>query len=65
MVSITEITGMEGDIITTQDLFEYEQEGIDENGKVKGEFLPTGRIPEFYDELRQRGLPVDMHIFDR
>ena len=38
---------------------------FDENGKVKGEFLPTGRVPEFYDELRQRGLPVDMSIFDR
>jgi pilus assembly protein CpaF len=65
ITNITEITGTEGDIVQMQDIFVYKQEGFDENGKVKGEFVATGRIPEFYDELRQRGLPVDMSIFDR
>ena len=65
ITNITEITGTEGDIVQMQDIFVFKQAGFDENGKVKGEFLATGRIPEFYDELRQRGLPVDMSIFDR
>jgi len=65
ITNITEITGTEGDIVQMQDIFVFKQAGFDENGKVKGEFLATGRIPEFYDELRQRGLPVDMNIFDR
>jgi pilus assembly protein CpaF len=65
ITNITEITGTEGDIVQMQDIFVFKQEGFDEEGKVKGEFQPTGRIPEFYDELRQRGLPVDMSIFDK
>ncbi len=65
IINITEITGTEGEIVQMQDIFVFKQEGFDENGKVKGEFQATGRIPEFYDELRQRGLPVDMSIFDR
>jgi pilus assembly protein CpaF len=65
IINITEITGTEGEIVQMQDIFVFKQEGFDENGKVKGEFHATGRVPEFYDELRQRGLPVDMSIFDR
>jgi len=64
VVNIAEVTGTEGDVVQMQDIFIYQQNGFDENGKVKGEFLATGRIPEFYDDLRKRGLPVDMTIFD-
>lgn len=60
---ISEITGMEGDIITMQDIFLFRQEGYDESGKVLGEFIATGFIPKFYDELRQRGIEVDLSIF--
>ncbi len=60
---ISEITGMEGDIITMQDIFLFKQQGYDENGKVLGEFVPTGFIPKFYDELRQRGIELDLSIF--
>ncbi len=60
---ISEITGMEGDIITMQDIFVFRQQGYDENGKVLGEFVPTGFIPKFYDELRQRGIELDLSIF--
>jgi len=62
---ISEVTGTEGEIVQMQDIFIFKQDGFDDKGKVKGEFQATGRIPEFYDELRQRGLPVDMGIFDR
>ena len=64
VVNITEITGTEGDIVQMQDIFKFQQEGFDDNGKVKGHFHATGRVPEFYEDLRQRGLPVDMSIFE-
>ncbi|MCX7945131.1 MAG: ATPase, T2SS/T4P/T4SS family [Deltaproteobacteria bacterium] len=60
---ISEITGMEGDIITMQDIFVFKQQGYDENGRVLGEFVATGFIPKFYDELRQRGIELDLSIF--
>ncbi|MGB9600869.1 MAG: CpaF family protein, partial [Myxococcota bacterium] len=60
---ISEITGMEGDIITMQDIFLFKQQGYDENGRVLGEFVATGFIPRFYDELRQRGIELDLSIF--
>ncbi|MDF1562644.1 MAG: ATPase, T2SS/T4P/T4SS family [Deltaproteobacteria bacterium] len=60
---ISEVAGMEVDIVTLQDIFIFKQEGFDENGKVKGRFLATGFIPKFYDELQRRGIPVNMEIF--
>lgn len=63
VVNITEVTGTEGDVVQMQDIFTYKQDGFDENGKVRGQFVATGRVPEFYEDLRQRGLPVDMSIF--
>ncbi len=61
---ITEITGMETGIIQMQDIFRYEQEGYDEDGKLKGRFVATGQVPEFYEQMRKRGLDVDMSIFN-
>lgn len=63
LTNIAEITGVESGIVSMQDIFRYQQEGFDENGKVKGYFEATGAIPHFYEEMRQRGLPVDMSIF--
>jgi pilus assembly protein CpaF len=60
---VTEVTGMEGDIITLQDIFYFKQEGFDEDGRVMGRFLAKGFIPRFYDDLQKRGIPVDMSIF--
>ena len=64
IVNITEVTGTEGDVVSMQDIFKFQQEGFDNEGRVKGHFHATGRVPEFYEDLRQRGLPVDMSIFD-
>ena len=61
--AITEIAGMEVDIITLQDIFYFKQEGFDEQGRVKGRFVATGFIPHFYEDMQRRGLPVDMSIF--
>jgi len=60
---ITEVSGMEGDIITIQDIFSFKQEGFDSEGKVQGRFVASGFIPRFYEDLQRRGLPVDMTIF--
>ncbi|RMG18889.1 MAG: FHA domain-containing protein [Deltaproteobacteria bacterium] len=60
---ISEVVGMEVDIVTLSDIFIFKQEGFDENGKVRGRHVASGFIPKFYDELQRRGIPVNMDIF--
>jgi pilus assembly protein CpaF len=60
---ITEITGMEGDVIQMQDIYVFRQEGFGADGKVRGKFTPTGAIPDFYQDLKERGLDVDLSVF--
>ncbi|VAW90835.1 Type II/IV secretion system ATP hydrolase TadA/VirB11/CpaF, TadA subfamily [hydrothermal vent metagenome] len=61
---ISEITGMESGTIQMHDIFRFKQDGFDDDGRVKGNFVPTGQVPEFYEQLRARGLQVDMSIFN-
>ncbi len=61
---ITEITGMENDVITSQDIFSFKQTGVDDNGKVRGEYVPTGNVPTFLNDLKTKGLAVNMAIFN-
>ena len=61
---ITEVCGMEGERIVMQDLFEFKQEGLTPEGKVKGLLLPTGNVPTFIDEIRSRGVELDPAVFD-
>ncbi len=60
---ITEVTGMEGDIIQLQDIFLYKREGFGPDGKVRGRHIATGQIPEFYEELASRGMEIDLNLF--
>jgi pilus assembly protein CpaF len=61
---ITEVVGMEGDIITLQDLFLFDfKAGIDEMGKYRGQLQPTGLRPYFLDKLQDRGIVVANHLF--
>lgn len=60
---ITELSGQEGDRITMQDIFVYEQAGIDHNGKVNGAFKATGAVPTFMEEIGIRGLSIDRSMF--
>lgn len=62
---VTEVTGMESGVVQMQNLFAFKQSGLDDNGKVLGTLKGTGRVPEFYEDLRQRGLQVDMSIFEQ
>jgi pilus assembly protein CpaF len=61
---ITEITGMEVDIISMQHIFEFKQEGFDPDGRVRGRYVATGLVPRFFDDLQKRGIRVDMSIFN-
>src|ERR1041384_5096871 len=58
VVSISEITGMEGEMVTMQEIFQFERVGIDANGKVMGKFRTTGIRPRFAERLKQYGMPL-------
>lgn len=63
VTSITEITGIEGSTIQLNEIFRFRQNGFDADGRIKGEFEATGQVPQFYEELQERGIDVDMSIF--
>jgi pilus assembly protein CpaF len=63
IVKVTELVGQEGDQILMQDIFEYRQSGVSEDGKVHGEFVATGAVPTFLDDLEMRGITVDRTMF--
>ena len=65
IVGITEVTGMEGDVITMQDIFTYEQQGINTDGNVLGQFVSTGIRPTFLDRFRTSGCELDPALFAR
>ena len=60
---ITEVQHMEGDIITTQDLFRFEQTGMDENGKLTGRFVSTGMQPSFMEKFQVNGVDMPLDFF--
>lgn len=62
VVNITEVSGMEGDVITTTDIFVFEQTGI-ENGKIVGRLRPTGLRPKFMDKIEAAGIHLPPTIF--
>ena len=63
VTAITEVTGMEGNQIVMQDIFTFNQTGIDANGKIVGRMKPTGAIPTWIDQVKARGIEVDMKMF--
>ena len=65
LVSLQEITGMEGEVVTTQEIFKFERQGIDDDGNVLGELIPTGIRPSFTERLRIAGVPLPADLFER
>ncbi|MEE8171143.1 MAG: CpaF family protein [Phycisphaerae bacterium] len=65
IMSITEIQGMEGDAVTMQEIFKFEQLGIDSSGKAFGRHVATGLRPRFIDQLTAHGENLDAAIFER
>ena len=61
---ITELTGAYSDVISMQDIFVFEKDGIAENGKVKGRFRSTGIVPKFTERLKAAGIPIPPGLMD-
>src|SRR4051812_34380833 len=64
VTSISEITGMEGETITMQEIFQYERTGVDKDGQVLGRFRPTGIRPRFAERLKACGLQLPRIFFE-
>jgi pilus assembly protein CpaF len=60
---ITEVCGLEQEVITLQDIFLFEKTGITESGRVTGRFRATGVRPKFYDRLRASGITLPTQMF--
>ena len=63
LVSVQEINGMEGDVITMTEIFAFVRSGMGEKGEVLGEFRPTGMVPAFRDVLAKRGIELPLSLF--
>jgi pilus assembly protein CpaF len=64
LTHVTEVVGMEGDVITLQDLFLFDyRAGIDEHGRFRGTIQPTGLRPRFMERLSDQGTPIDPELF--
>lgn len=62
VINITEVQGMEGEVVVMSDIFSFEQQGI-ENDKVIGQLKPTGLRPKFYERIEATGIQLPSHIF--
>ena len=63
ITNITEVTGMEGDTVTLQDIFVFEQKGVDEKKRVMGRHVPTGIVPKFIEKIETAGVYLPHQIF--
>jgi pilus assembly protein CpaF len=64
VTSITEVTGMEGDMVTLQDIFVFEKRGLSPENRVLGRFAATGIRPKFYEKLLSAGIRLRPDLFD-
>jgi pilus assembly protein CpaF len=64
VISLAEITGMEGDVVSMQDIFVFRKRGIRDNGEVLGEFIPTGIRPKFAEKLLVSGVQLPGSMFE-
>ncbi len=64
MVSVQEINGMEGEVITMSEIFKFQRQGVDEEGNIIGYFTATGIVPACHDQLRRRGLDLPFDLFN-
>ena len=64
VMSVQEIVGMEGDVLTMQEIFKFEQSGLSASGQVHGQFVATGIRPRVMDRLKSRGITLPANMFD-
>jgi pilus assembly protein CpaF len=62
---LVSLHGMEGEVVTTQEIFKFERHGMGEDGAVLGELIPTGIRPSFAERLRVAGMPLPADLFER
>jgi pilus assembly protein CpaF len=65
LISIQELQGLEGEVITLSEIFRFQRRGIDKDGTVLGDFIATGIVPKFQDRLRQRGLDTGLEVYEQ
>jgi pilus assembly protein CpaF len=65
LTSLQEITGMEGEVVTMQEIFHFERHGVDKDGQVLGELVPTGIRPHFGKRLKLAGIELPSQLFER
>jgi septum site-determining protein MinD len=63
IISITEVVGMQGDVVTLAEIFKFKETGFDKNRKIQGVFQALGHIPTFIEKLEQKGVIVPRDIF--
>jgi len=63
IISLQEINGMEGEVITMSEIFRFERDGLDENNNVIGELRPTGIVPGFQREMQRKGINIPMSVY--
>lgn len=63
IVAITEVQGMEGDVVTMQDIFKFEQDGVNAKGEAHGRIVSTGVRPSFLERLKSAGANIDHDWF--
>ncbi len=61
---ISEITGTSNDVVSMQDIFLFEKQGLGANGKVRGRFFSTGIVPQFAEKLKAAGIPLALNLLD-
>jgi pilus assembly protein CpaF len=64
VIALSEITGMEGEVVSMQDIFVFRKRGIRDNGEVLGEFVPTGIRPKFAEKLQVSGITLPISMFE-
>ena len=63
IISITEVVGMQGEVVTLAEIFKYKETGYDKNRKILGQFQSTGTVPSFVQEIKDKGGHIPMEIF--
>jgi pilus assembly protein CpaF len=63
VTSVVAIEGLEGDVILTQPLFEFRQQGLSGNGEIVGSYRGLGQPPAFYEGLSEAGVQLDRSVF--
>ena len=64
LISVDEIQGLEGDVITMSPVFRFERQGVDREGRVVGNYTATGIVPKFHERIRRRGMDLGMEVYE-